>query len=130
MAADRILGAVDDLMFSSRIAAAAQALGARWQKVASLGDATAAAEAAQADGGRAALILIDLNWRGGDPLALVRDLRSTPAFGTTPIVAFGSHVAADRLDAARAAGCDLALPNSALSSGLPALLSRYLQKNL
>ena len=126
MASDRILGAVDDLMFSSRIAAAAQALGARWQKVSSLGDALAAHEAALAEGARTALVLIDLNWRGGDPLALVRDLRSNPRFGTTPIVAFGSHVAADRLDAARASGCDLALPNSALSSGLPALLSRYL----
>jgi len=117
---------VDDLMFSSRIGAAVQALGARWQKVGSLGDARAAAGEARAEGSRLALVILDLGWRSGDALALARELRADADLAATPLVAFGSHVQADRLESARAAGCALALPNSALAAGLPELLQRFL----
>jgi CheY-like chemotaxis protein len=103
-----------------------QALGGRWQKVGSLADARAAAGEARAEGGRLALVFLDLGWRSGDALALARELRADPDLASIPLVAFGSHVQADRLESARAAGCDLALPNSALTAGLPDLLRRYL----
>lgn len=126
MAADLVLGVVDDLMFSSRIEGAVRAAGARWQRVASLEEARGAVRESAAGGGRLALVLLDLGWRSGDALALARDLRSDTDLASTPVVAFGSHVQADRLDAARAAGCDLALPNSALTSSLPQILRRFL----
>ncbi len=43
----------------------------------------------------------------------------------TPFVAFGSHVDAEALAAARAAGCDPVLPRSRFSAELPDLIRRY-----
>jgi hypothetical protein len=122
----RILGFVDDLLFSSRIEAAARALGARWQRVSSAAEALAAREESRREGGRVALVLLDLGSRSGDALALARDLRAAGAFAGVPLVAFGSHVQAARLEQARAAGCDRALPNSALAAGLAQMLKDYL----
>ena len=51
---------------------------------------------------------------------------SAGAAEAVPTVAYGSHVDKDRLDAARAAGCDEVLPRSRFSSELPAWLRRYL----
>jgi CheY-like chemotaxis protein len=126
MPADRILGLIDDLMFSSRVDGAARALGARWQKISSVDDARTALAEARTEGGRVALVILDLGWRKGDALAVARDLRADPDLAGIRLVAFGSHVQAERLDAARAAGCDLALPNSAFSATLPQILQRYL----
>jgi hypothetical protein len=126
MAGARILGFVDDLLFSSRLEAAARALGARWQRVSSAAEARAAREAALGEGGEVALVLLDLGCRSRDALELARDLRAEPVLAGVPLVAFGSHVQAGRLAEARAAGCDRALPNSALASGLAELLKEYL----
>jgi CheY-like chemotaxis protein len=113
-------------MFSSRVDGTARALGARWQKISSLDDARAALAEARAEGGRVAVVVLDLGWRKGDALDLARELHADPDLAGIPLVAFGSHVQAERLDRARAAGCDLALPNSAFSAGLPQILKRYL----
>jgi hypothetical protein len=43
----------------------------------------------------------------------------------TWFVAFGPHVDADALDAARAAGCQVVMPRSKFSAELPDLLRRY-----
>lgn len=43
-----------------------------------------------------------------------------------PFIAFGSHVEADALVAAKAAGCELALPRSRFTTELPDLIRRYL----
>lgn len=126
MAGARILGFVDDLLFASRLEAAARALGARWQRVSSAGEAISAQEEAAGEGGKVALILLDLGRRSEDALALARELRAAGALRGVPLVAFGSHVHQERLEQARAAGCDQALPNSALAAGLAPLLQRYL----
>jgi CheY-like chemotaxis protein len=126
MPADRVLGLIDDLMFSSRVDGAVRALGARWQKISSLDDARTSLAEARAEGGRVAVVILDLGWRKGDALAVARELRADPDLSSVPLVAFGSHVQAERLDGARAAGCDMALPNSAFSATLPQILQRYL----
>jgi CheY-like chemotaxis protein len=126
MPADRILGLIDDLIFSSRVEGAVRALDARWQKISSLDDARTALAEARTEGGRVALVILDLGWRKGDALAVARDLRADPGLSTVPLVAFGSHVQAERLEGARLAGCDLALPNSTFSATLPQILQRYL----
>jgi CheY-like chemotaxis protein len=126
MAGARILGFVDDLLFASRIEAAARALGARWQRVSSAAEARSAHEEARSEGGRVALVLLDLGCRSGDALELARELRAGGGLAGVPLVAFGSHVHAERLEQAREAGCDQALPNSALAAGLAQLLKGHL----
>src|SRR5690606_30260422 len=59
-------------------------------------------------------ILIDLDARGWDPIALIRELRAGPA-PTTEIIAWVSHVRADAIQAAREAGADRVLARSAFS---------------
>jgi hypothetical protein len=46
----------------------------------------------------------------------------------TWFVAFGPHVEADALDAARAAGCQVVIPRSKFSAELPALMRRYFNR--
>jgi DNA-binding NarL/FixJ family response regulator len=121
-----ILGVVDDLMFSTRLDAAARAAGERFRKIASRSEGHEAAEAERAEGGRVSLVIVDLGWRAGDALALIRELRADPALAATPLIAFGSHVQAERLESARQAGCELALPNSAIAARLPEILRGYL----
>jgi hypothetical protein len=43
-------------------------------------------------------------------------------------VAFGPHVEADALDAAKAAGCQVVMPRSKFSAELPELLRRYFNR--
>ncbi|MBY0229646.1 MAG: hypothetical protein K2W96_10240, partial [Gemmataceae bacterium] len=56
-----------------------------------------------------ACVLLDLHEAGLDVPKLLAELREAcPAMPR--VIAFGSHVDAERLRAARAAGCDLVLP--------------------
>ncbi|MDX2035015.1 MAG: response regulator [Isosphaeraceae bacterium] len=48
------------------------------------------------------------------------------AGGSTPFIAFGSHVDTAALDSARAAGCSTVLPRSRFTVELPALIERFL----
>jgi CheY-like chemotaxis protein len=53
-------------------------------------------------------------------------LASLPA----PVIAFGSHVATARLQAAREAGCTDVMPRSRFSASLPELLQQYCNSEL
>jgi CheY-like chemotaxis protein len=110
-----IIAAVNDLMFGSRIRAAAQQAGVSAVFVRSAGEL--AARAAQAD-----LILLDLETRWLDAPASIAVLKADAATASVPIVAFGSHVDGDALLAARAAGADRVLARSAFVKALPDLL--------
>lgn len=105
-----------DLMFASRIRGAAQAAG-RDVKLAT-------GEAALEDAVRAGapLVLLDLGRRGDMP-ALIRRLKADPATASVTVVAFGSHVDAVALTAARAAGADRVMARSAFVKALPGLLA-------
>lgn len=76
-----------------------------------------AADAAQASGSQAAVVIADLDALGDDPAAAVRRLA---AAGKT-VLAFGPHVKGEMLAAARAAGA-VALPRSVFLERLPELL--------
>lgn len=96
----------DDLIFFSRIASAARAAGASVKQARTTADALKLAATA-APGG----VLVDLHNETLDLPAFLAQLRQVcPA--TPRVVAFGSHVDAERLRAARAAGCDRVLPRS------------------
>jgi CheY-like chemotaxis protein len=106
-----------DLFFTSKVTGTAEMLGFEIQVV---GDARAAAEHVAAES--CACVFIDL----ADPGLDVADFFARlPADRRPPVVAFGSHVATARLQAARDAGCDDVLPRSRFSSGLPDLLQKY-----
>jgi len=110
----------DDLIFTSRITGTARALGLA-VKAAQTVEALEALARQRAPTG----VLVDL----GNPGLEVPDLiaRLKGACPVMPrVVAYGSHVDAAGLRAARAAGCDIVLPRSAFVEQLPASLPEWL----
>ena len=93
----------DDLIFTSRITGTAKDLGipARWARNAVTLIKLSIAEAPD-------LVILDLANPG---LVLPELLAALP--NRPRVLAYGSHVDAESLKAARAAGCDLVLPRSA-----------------
>ena len=103
---------VSDLMFQSRIDAAARSLGLAPRiadTAVSLADALAA---------RPAVAVIDLHERALDPTAAIIDAKAAGA----RVLAFGRHTEPATLRAARDAGADLVVPRSQLAEELPELL--------
>jgi DNA-binding NarL/FixJ family response regulator len=95
----------DDLMFASRITGTARALGLDVRQVRALDRLV---ETARQGGARC--VILDLAFPGLDLPALMRSLDELQ---TPPrVVAYGSHVDAASLSAARAAGCQPTLPRS------------------
>lgn len=95
----------DDLMFSSRLAGAAQQQGVRVEVFRDAGDLVSAAQRVQPR-----CVVLDLDAPGLDIAQTVADLRSLPQ--PPKIIGYGPHVRAELLAAARDAGCDLVLPRS------------------
>lgn len=111
-----------DLMVSSRIAGLAATIPAT---VESLGPASQAPR-----GGPFAVIVVDLQVNGLSASVLVERAKgirdSQTAAGQPPagIVAFGPHVAVDRLAEASQAGADLVVSRGELLGALPAVVDR------
>src|SRR5439155_359266 len=96
----------DDLIFFSRIAAAARDVGLAVRQAKTAADLLALARQA-APGG----VIVDLQNPGLDLPELLAELRATcPAMPR--VIAYGSHVEAEVLRMARKAGCDRVLPRS------------------
>jgi DNA-binding NarL/FixJ family response regulator len=108
----------DDLIFASKVTATARAAGGRVTVVKRADDIVPAYHREPTAG-----VLLDLHAAGLDIVAALAAVR---AAGSPTVVAFGSHVDADRLRAARAAGCDLVLPRSAFVQRLEAELAGWL----
>ncbi len=101
-----------DLLFASRIRAAAQAAGAPVAIVSrpdALRDRLARAAPRR--------VLIDLDARAWDPVALISELKQRDR-GGIEVVAWVSHVRADAIADARRAGADRVLARSAFSAQL------------
>jgi CheY-like chemotaxis protein len=113
------VGAVlcDDLMFSSRITGTARSLGLQARVCRTPVDVQALAAAE-----RVACAIVDLHHPGLDVASFVAALKER---GPITIVGFGSHVAADLLQAARAGGCDVVLPRSQFVQMLPTALAEW-----
>ncbi len=113
----QLIALVDDLLFLSRIREAARAAGIEVRAVRGASDLLASAR----DEGRLVLVDADsdrLPWQ-----AAVAALRAEPEFQALPVVAFVSHVRADRAAAARGAGATRVLARSAFVEALPALVA-------
>ena len=118
-----VIAMVDDLLFLSRIREAARGCGAEVRTARAAGDLVAGAH----DGAR--LVLVDADSRRLPWEDAVRDLRSDPAGASLPVVAFFSHVHAERAEAASTCGCSRILARGAFVQELPRLLAAALPVN-
>lgn len=112
----RVLGVLDDLLFTVKIADAAKRNGLQTQFVKSEGDALAAAAE------RPMLVILDLNANSVDPIALIPKLKE---LGKIPVIAFVSHVQGELKQRAHEAGADMVMARSAFSTNLPQILKRH-----
>jgi CheY-like chemotaxis protein len=110
----------DDLLLGSRITGTARTLGLSVQTARS---PTELLELARRQPPRC--VLLDLHHPGLDLADLLRRLADICP-GPPRVVAYGSHVEAAILHAARAAGCDPVLPRSRFFEALPTALPNWL----
>lgn len=110
----------DDLIFFSRVAGTARAAGLVVKQVRTPDAMVDAAKQASPN-----CVILDLQNEGLDLSALLIELREAcPAMPRT--VAFGSHVEAETLRAARQLGCDLVMPRSQFAEKLEGSLKDWL----
>jgi CheY-like chemotaxis protein len=110
----------DDLIFFSRISEAARAAGLAVRQVRTPAELVALA-ARNPPGG----VILDLHNPGLDLPALLAELRA--ACPMMPrVTAYGSHVEAETLRAAREAGCDRVLPRSRFVKELDGAIGEWL----
>ena len=114
-----ILAVLDDLMFSSKIKAAANQLGLPLAFARS--SSTALAEMRKA---APSLVIFDLNNSRTDPLGVVAAMHADPALAAIPTVGFVSHVDTAVINAARQAGVTEVLARSAFATQLAEILKR------
>jgi PleD family two-component response regulator len=113
-----ILAAVDDLMFVSKISAAAKQRGLQVSFSRSADDTLQQAQTA-----KPGLIIFDLNSTRLDPLRTVSALKADGELGAIRTLGFVSHVQADVIAAARAAGVDEVLARSAFTARVGEILA-------
>ena len=113
-----ILAAVDDLMFASKISAAAKSLGADVTFARSAEDVLRWARTE-----RPQLIIFDLNSRRLDPLGALTALKADAELADIRTLGFVSHVQADLIAMARSAGIDEVLARSAFTERLGEILT-------
>jgi len=111
-----VLALVDDLFFQAKMRETARQVGVELKMV-----ATGDAFLTEAQQNAPALLIVDLNARGGAIEALER-LRA--AGNQLPVVAFLSHVQVELAERARAAGCQQVMPRSKFTQNLAAILSQ------
>jgi hypothetical protein len=112
-----VLALVNDLFFYSRIRQAAKALGFELQSA----EAAALPARTQELGARA--VIVELGPGGLDAtLQGIRALKADAALAGVRVVAFGSHIQTDVLEAARQAGCDEVYARSEFTARLAEIL--------
>ena len=109
----RILGAVEDLLFRSKISETASQLGIEAAFPRSPKKLLDALRESPPD-----LLVLDLNSARFEPLALLRDVKTDEAMREVSTVGFLSHVQKDLAVAAREAGCDRVVARSAFTKDL------------
>ena len=116
--ARRVLAAVEDLLFRSKISETAERLGVEAAFPRNPEKLLDALRASPPD-----LLVVDLNSARFKPLELLRAVKSDGALRGVRTVGFLSHVQADLALAARESGCDRVMARSAFVENLPRVLS-------
>ena len=114
----RVLAAVSDLMFASKIRGTAEHLNvtAHFART-----ADTLFDAAKSD--VPSVIILDLHDERLDPFALVERLKADEQLRGVPVVGFFSHVHVELQRRAKEAGMDHVLPRSAFTQRLPQILT-------
>jgi CheY-like chemotaxis protein len=110
----------NDLMFPSAVAGVAAQFDAKLHVVGSVAELTALCEKVPL-----ALAILDLAARGFDVADVVAQLRQSTA-SPTAIVAYGPHVHAEKLAAARAAGCDEVVTRGQFHGAMAEVIAHHL----
>ncbi len=116
--ARRVVAAVEDLLFRSKISETANTLG-----VETLFPRSPRKLIEQASSSPPDLLVLDLNSARYEPLNLLREIKSDQALKNVPVVGFLSHVQKDLAVAARELGCDRVMARSAFTRDLPEVLA-------
>jgi CheY-like chemotaxis protein len=114
----RILGAVEDLLFKSKISETASQLGIEAAFPRSPKKLLQALRDSPPD-----LLILDLNSARFEPLTLLREVKSDETLREISTIGFLSHVQKDLAVAAREAGCDRVAARSAFTRDLPKILA-------
>jgi PleD family two-component response regulator len=114
----RVLAAVEDLLFRSKISETASTLGIEAAFPRSPKKLLETLRKTPPD-----LLILDLNSARFEPLALLQTVKSEEATRDVPTVGFLSHVQKDLAVAAREAGCDRVVARSAFTRDLPRILA-------
>jgi PleD family two-component response regulator len=114
----RVLAAVEDLLFQSKISETASQLGIEASFPRNPRRLLEVLRESPPD-----LLVLDLNSARFEPLALLLSVRSEEATRDVPTVGFLSHVQRDLAVAAREAGCDRVVARSAFTRDLPRILA-------
>ncbi|HEX9665902.1 MAG TPA: response regulator [Thermodesulfobacteriota bacterium] len=116
----KVIAVLDDLFFSSKIREAAKTLDIELEFV------------KKPDGfnekissEKPSLIIFDLNSRAGDPLEIIKKIKSTGELKQIPVIGFLSHAQIELKEEANRAGCDLVIPRSRFSKDLREILRKY-----
>ncbi len=115
--ARRVLAAVEDLLFKSKISETAETLGVETRFPRSPKKLLETLRESPPD-----LLVLDLNSARFEPLELLRTVKSDLATRSIPTGGFLSHVQGDLAVAAKEAGCDRVMARSAFTRDLPRIL--------
>ena len=116
--ARRVLAAVEDLLFRSKISETAERVGVEAAFPRNPKKLLDALRASPPD-----LLVVDLNSARFEPLELLRAVKSDGALRGVRTVGFLSHVQGDLALAARKSGCDRVMARSAFVENLPQILA-------
>jgi len=115
----KVLAVLEDLFFTVKINESAKRAGVGIAFVKSEHDVLDQAKH------HPALIILDLNFHGIDPLALIRKLKADERTKSINLVGYLSHIQGELKQQAQDAGCNLVLARSAFSQSLPQILKRH-----
>ncbi len=115
----KVVAVLDDLMFTVKINEAAKQAGLDVVFVKT--EEAALAQARQ----NPALVILDLNCAGSNPLGIADTMKSTPELKGISVIAYLSHVQAELKQKAQETGVDMVMARSAFSTNLPQILRRH-----
>jgi len=115
----KVLAVLEDLFFTVKINESAKRAGVGVAFVKSEHDVLEQAKQ------HPALIIVDLNFQGIDPLALIRKLKADEHTKSINLVGYLSHIQGELKQQAQEAGCNMVLARSAFSQSLPQILKRH-----
>ena len=116
--AQRVLAAVEDLLFRSKISETANTLGVEASFPRSPTKLLEVLRSSPPD-----LLVLDLNSSRFEPLKILQTVKGTEATADVRTIGFLSHVQKDLAVAAKEAGCDRVVARSAFTKDLPKILA-------